>query len=570
VRPAAELLAEGRAAVSAVGRTAFCAAEGVASEAEYKLRCRDAGRITYHMHLGLSDWPATELALAEVADGLAEHGHAVDRFGLCLSRSMSLPEDRRATAAKETGPRLDARDWSAVAASPVQPHLGDFMIGTPAALGNTARALEAGITTIGNLGQYFAFEPPGGCDDATLTEATVRALGLMAANRSRGALVHSYLDDGPAMQFSHYGGYVGWAALELHAIEGLIGARLAHCYGGLVPDARHRAIVGLALDDLRDGDSLGSMVYGDTVSYGGGRERDLAALAASVRVDVATQLRRPTGHAVNPVPLTEGERIPSATEILEVQLIARELEREVRSGGALLDWAAVERRAAEVADHARAFRDGVLAQLADQGVDVGDAAQLLLALRRCVPAELEERVGVVAPAEVRRLETWKHGIVAGVAERTRRSLPRLDGLRLVLASLEVHDVVRDALARVLPEARCEVIVLPSSVSAEEVAQVAADEDAGAVVIATYNGGALTLGRELMSALGRADCAATVVFGGVLNEDDGGPLPVDARPGLAALGIGCVGEIEELGPLLAEAAGTEGRSRLSPPAARRAR
>jgi hypothetical protein len=45
----------------------------------------------------------------------------------------------------------------------------------------------------------------------------------------------------------------------------------------------------------------------------------------------------------------------------------------------------------------------------------------------------------------------------------------------------------------------------------------------------------------------------VVFGGVLNEDAGGPLPVDARPELAALGIRCVGEIEQLGPILASLA-----------------
>jgi hypothetical protein len=42
----------------------------------------------------------------------------------------------------------------------------------------------------------------------------------------------------------------------------------------------------------------------------------------------------------------------------------------------------------------------------------------------------------------------------------------------------------------------------------------------------------------------------VIFGGVLNEDDGGPLPVDARPGLTALGIECVDEIEQLAPALA--------------------
>jgi hypothetical protein len=453
IKPGAALLEQGRAAAGPVGRTAFCAAHAVASEAEYKRRARDAGEVTYHMHLGLSDWPATRAALDEVVAGLADHGHEVHRYGLCLSRSMSLPEAERAAAAKETGPRLDAGEWEAVAAGPVQPHLGDFMIGTPAGLESTARALAAGITTIGNLGQYFAFEPPGRSDDVTLTETTVRALGLMAARRVHGALVHSYLDDGPAMQLSHLGAYVGWAALELYVVEGLVGARLTHCHGGLLPDPRHRAIVALALDDLRGGDSVGSMVYGNTVGYTGRREHDLEVLAESVHVDVATQLRRPTGHAVNPVPLTEAERIPSAAEILEVHLIAREIEREVRGGGAVLDWPEINRRADEVAAHARAFCDAVLADLQASGVDVGDPAALLLALRRSEPGDLEARANVEAPAEVRRLETWKQGVVGDVAGRLRRRLPRLDGLRLVLATLEVHDVVRDALARVLPGGR---------------------------------------------------------------------------------------------------------------------
>lgn len=546
MKPARTLLAEGRAAAPTVGRTAFCAAHDADSEAAYKRRRRDARRLTYHAHLGLSDWAATQAALDEIVGGLAEHDHTLDRFGLCLSRSMGVPAVQRDSAAKETGPRLAPDDWARVASAPVQAHLGDFMIGTPAGLENTVHALAAGITTIGNLGQHLAFEPPGGHDDEDLTETTVRALGAMAALRDRGALVHAYLDDGPAMQFSHYGGYLGWAALELHIVENLIGARLAHCYGGLVPDPAHRAIVGLALDDLRGGRSLGSMVYGNTVEYGPDRNQNLAVLTTSVMIDIATQLHRPTGHAINPVPLSEAERIPDAAEILEVHLLARELEREVRHGGALLDWAWVERRAVEATAYARAFRDGVLALLQDEGVDVGDAAALLLALRRRAPSALEQLVQPPAPRELLALETWKHGVVASVAERARRSLPRLDGVRVVLAALEVHDVVRDALARELPRAGAQVIVLPSSVGPAQVARVVADEDADALIVATYNGGALTLGTELMAAL---DSGMTVIFGGVLNEDDGGPLPVDARPALTALGVVCIDEIEQLGPAL---------------------
>ena len=246
-------------------RTAFCAAHGVNHELEFKRRARDAGRVTFHMHVGLTDWPATEAAVRLVHAELAERGHTIERFGLCLDRAMGLPEDQRETARRETGPRLNRDDWAKVAALPVQPHLGDHMIGTPAGLENATAALAAGITSIGNLGQFFAFEPPGGYDDDALTRATTDALGQMAA--TPGALVHSYLDDGPAVQFSHYGGYAGWAALELYVVEELLGARLAHSYGGLIPDPDDRAIVGFALDDLRGRDSIGTMVYGNTVDY---------------------------------------------------------------------------------------------------------------------------------------------------------------------------------------------------------------------------------------------------------------------------------------------------------------
>ena len=360
--------------------------------------------------------------------------------------------------------------------------------------------------------------------------------------------MHSYLDDGPAMQFNHYGGYLGWAALELHIVEDLLGARLAHCYGG--PRARTRRTArssGSRSTTCATATRSARWSTATPSSTGRTASATSAVLTTSVMIDVATQLRRPTGHALNPVPLSEAERIPDADEILEVHLMARELEIEVRRGAPLLDWAWAERRAAEAVAYARAFRDGALAHFADAGADPGDAGALLLALRRTTPAALERAIRIPASRELLELETWKHGVVATVAERARRSLPRLDGRRIVLAALEVHDVVRDALARELPQAGAQVIVLPSSISPEQLARAAADEDADTVIVATYNGGALTLGKALMRTL-PAD--VTVIFGGVLNEDDGGPLPVDARPGLEALGIRCVGEIEQLGAALA--------------------
>ena len=125
--------------------------------------------------------------------------------------------------------------------------------------------------------------------------------------------MHSYLDDGPAVQFAHYGSFVGWAALELYVVEELLGARLAHSYGGLIPEPYDRAAVGLrarrprgARLDRHDGLRQHRRLHRATTSA------TSRCSSSYLLVDIGAQLHRPTGHAINPVPLTEAERIPSA------------------------------------------------------------------------------------------------------------------------------------------------------------------------------------------------------------------------------------------------------------------
>ena len=551
--PGAELLAQGRALAPSVGVSRFSAAQGVTSEHAYKRRCVEQGRVMYHAHLGLNTWPATASALAEVTSTLAERGHRLDRFGLCLDRGMGLPPGRRALVPKETGPRLADDEWVQVAtAADTQPHLGDFMIGTEASVENTARALAAGITTVGNLGQYLTFSTPG-ADDAVVTAATVRALGVMAAARASGAVVHSYLDDGPAMQLSCYGTYLAWAALERYVVEDLAGARLAHCYGGLVPQPAARAVVGLALRHLHGADAVGSMVYGNTVDYTRDATRNTAVLAAYLHVDVATQLRAPSGHAVNPVPLTENVRIPSAADVLEVQLLAREVEREARRSGDLFDWAALERQAAEAADFAVAASRRMLALLAEDGVDTGDVAALLAALRAVDVVALERRLGLRPPAGVASWQPWKAATVGALTDDVSAAAPeRLVGVRVVLACLDVHDLARDVVRAALVGLGAEVVLLPTDSVPEAVARAAVAEDACAVVVSSYNGTALTAGRRLVAALGDLGYEGVVVMGGVLNEDRGGELPVDVRDDLVGLGIRCPATLAEVPGIVAAA------------------
>lgn len=552
MKSAQQLITEGReGAPATIPSTAFLRSKGATSEVEYKQRCRDAGIVMYHMHIGLSTWEATEDALRTVHGALAAEGHTVDRFGLAFDRAMGVPEADRRLTTKETGPRIAAHQWDRLAqAVPIQPHVGDYMIGLPAGFDNARRALAAGITTIGNVSQYSAYDIIGGSDEIAVTEATVRALAALSAVRDLGGLAHSNLEDGTATQAAHFGSYVGWAAIELYVVETLIGARLAHCFGNTIRNPEHRAIVHFALDDLRSRNSIGSMIFGNTVDQRpGARSRNLATTCASLMTDIALQLRRPTGHAVNPVPLTEADRIPSATEIVEVHLLARELEVEVRKAPNMHDWHRLEAVGADVASYAVAFRDRVLEVFAQDGVDVTDAAQVLLAMRRSVMPELEERVDLDASDDIAALEPWKASQVREVAARIQGSR-RLDGTRVVLAVLEVHDLVRDALATALPRHGAEVILLGSATSIEGVMRVAADEDADAIVLGTYNGNAVDIGERLSADRTRTGWIGQIYMGGVLNQDTGDGLPIDGRPRLAELGVQCVERVEDLVDLLA--------------------
>ena len=155
-----------------IGRSAFLDKYSVQSELEYKQQCMRDGRIMYHAHIGMNDVKATSTALAEIHRQLDRQGFRLDRAGFALDRRMGLPESMREQAAAETGPMLEqVEDWTALAQSaPIQPHLGDFMIGQPASVSNTMHALRIGCSTVGNLSQFFTFEAPGWEDTRATSE----------------------------------------------------------------------------------------------------------------------------------------------------------------------------------------------------------------------------------------------------------------------------------------------------------------------------------------------------------------------------------------------------------------
>ncbi|MGH6952948.1 MAG: cobalamin-dependent protein, partial [Alphaproteobacteria bacterium] len=386
-----ELVAEGRklAASVTVGRSPFLDHYGVASESDYKRRAMAERRLMFHGQIGFREAEKSRRAYALIHDQLAKRGYRVDRYGICLDWSMGYPAARRANMPRGTGLIMrGVEDFVAMTAmAPVAPHFGDFVIGTPASLENTAAALQAGSTSIGNLGQYFTFRQPHWDDDVQVTAESIKAIALAAAQPVE-VLVHSNLDDGFAALFTDLACSLGAILIEKHLIEGLLGGRVGHCFGNTFSKPFARLAFQRAA--ARATDTPGTMVYGATTMYGASHTLNFAALANYLRLDIAGQRSRPTGHAVNPVPVTEAERIPDIDEVIDAHLFANRVAELEDPLAPLIDFAAADAVADRIVAGGERFKARVLTGLVEAGIDVANPFELMLAIRRIGSKPLEE------------------------------------------------------------------------------------------------------------------------------------------------------------------------------------
>jgi methylmalonyl-CoA mutase cobalamin-binding subunit len=548
---AASILKECRSVADSIniGRTAFMAEMGVGSELEYKRQCIKDRKIMFHAHIGLNSWQATADALACLNSAVRESGHIVDRAGICLDRRMGLPKEYRQNIPPETGPMLESdQDWRHIGqAAPIQPHMGDFMIGFPAAVENTIHALKAGVTTIGNLSQFFAHEVPMWQDTIATTVATVKAIAIMGALRDKGTLVHSYLEDGFGALFCDCATAAGWACLEKYIVEDLLGARLAHCIGGLTIDPVKRAGWVFALNEIHANDCIGSMIYGDTLSFGPDFSENRGLVAEYMMWDIMAQLQCPTGHAVLPLPVTEALRIPSAAEIAEAQILGRRIEQTARRLLPYMDFGAAEAFSKTILQAGKSAFENSLAGLNEAGVDLRDPIQLLYVLKKLGPAVFEEMFGA-GESNLNYARGRRPVIATDVFELSNRHVDRhrhiftsaeskrlLKDRRILIASTDVHEHAVMIIHMLLAEAGAKPIYLGAEANPEKVASAACVNKAEAILISTHNGMALEYARCLKDELDQHRAKIPVVMGGILNQKVADrPLPIDVSADLKKL------------------------------------
>ncbi len=534
-----------------IGRTAFMDEMGVNSEREYKERSIKDNRVMFHAHIGLNSREATAEALAYLHRATREGGRAVDRAGICLDRRMALPRELRDEIPAETGPMLETEsDWFKVGRDiPIQPHMGDFMIGFPASVENTVNALKAGVTTIGNLSQFFSHEAPGWTDTVATTAETVKAISVMGALRENGALVHSYLEDGFGALFCDCATTAGWAYLEKYIIEDLLGAKLSHCIGGLTTDPVKRSGWIFALNDIHERQCIGSMVYGDTLSFTADYNINRGLVGEYLLWDIMTQLKCPTGHAVLPLPVTEALRIPSAEEIAEAQIFGHRIEDSARRLQTHMDFSKSEAFSQEVVAEGKTVFNSAIDGLKAAGVDIDDPVELLYVLKKLGPALFEEMFGAGKPnldhprAREPLIPTDGYDISNSYVAKYRdtfsssKSRRVLRNRRILIASTDVHEHAIMVIHQLLAEAGARLINLGAETGPDQVAKAARENRAEAILISTHNGMALDYARRLRDEMNNHKVTTPVVMGGVLNQKvENQPLPIDVSTDIKKLGI----------------------------------
>jgi methylmalonyl-CoA mutase cobalamin-binding subunit len=557
----ADVVAAGRERARAleVGRSLYVERRSGESDRALKERYRADGTVSTYINLGYKTWAETADALRELLAAGGRHGFRLDRVSLIPDRRMGLPDDVRARAHEETGIMMYTReDWRGAARDvDVQPVWNDHNIWSPNAVANTAELIQAGFGYIGSLAQQN-YGYPFWDDDVEQVRRGVEALGMIAEKRGHGLVVEAYIEDGDCASFHDLATSLGWCMFHRYVCEELIGAPHSQSYGSTFTNPVRKQAFGLALDAINVHRVPPSFTHGDTNSFqlDDHFDRNAATVMADVFYTAMRERAFPAGGALHATPVSEAVRIPTVDELVQSLLIVDEASRRAEEYLPMMDWRPVLELRDRIVDGGRRFLDRLLKGLGELGVDTRDPLQLILATRRIRGTKLEELFGVGEPdssyprgfAPVVPSDTLLRLLDRRdtVLERlTARGRPDLSGMKIAAASGDVHEYGLFVVSSVLEKLGAVVIDLGTSATASTLAKAAAEADVDAVCMSTYNGMALSLGRELLTEVRHRGLRAQVFLGGRLNQDLDGESAADVRPQLAESGVVPCDTVEDL-------------------------
>lgn len=373
-----------------VGKSAWVNESGVKNETVYKQTCAAAGKIMYHVHFCFRDWNQFKQQTSELEVRLAEKGMKLDRFGVSIDPSMALPQELRNDHRNHSALYFSNQsDWDRLGSvNCSQVHLGDNMIGSPASFDSCVHALKAGITTMGNISQYFGWDYPEFPDNCARTRETVKAILCMGVHKQEGALIHSNLDDGYGESTDNIHELLGMALIEKYIVEDLCGAKLAPSFGDDFHSPYKRLVMLSALKQIYGDDLTGSMLFTNKL---GRNHHDTslndAHLFDSLLFDMVGQVHYRTGHAVTVMADTGLHENVTVEEIVRKLALAKEEEKYIGDVTKLIDFDQIDETAAVQIENGSHFFSAVLDALSSY-VDIKNPYSLMLAIKTIGVKEL--------------------------------------------------------------------------------------------------------------------------------------------------------------------------------------
>ena len=538
------------------GQTAFCRERGVSSERAFKEQCKAENRISRHAAIGYHSVTETCSAMKWLYEELDKKGCTLDRVGILLDVSMGIADEYKDHAMVGSGLVLcSEEEWAALGqAAPLMIHFGDNMIGALRSLENLKLAFQAGATSVGNFSQYFSYSYPFQYDRNKRTLDACLAICIMGQNKEKGMVMHSNLDDGFAAAFNDLVTVLAWAKVEKYLAEDLMGAKLGHCFGNLFSSPILRLTFSMALDEINEGDSCGTMIYGNTTDYTKDFVRNNAVVNGYIIGDMIGQIHKPTGHAMSSVPVSEAARIPTKEEILDAQIMSNEIERYARAFEPYINWTKVEKDKQLLLQGAEAVFDNIMEGLADMGIDMKNPAEIMITCKELGPEYLERAFGLGEPTDEYangRRPIWPTDMVCSLEKIQNQCLQNFDpqksdlkGLKVILCATDIHEFGKVVVGNVLRRSNAEIFDIGRDASPGEAAEMALETDSRVILVSSYNGIARTFAKTLLREMDRLGIEAEIFMGGLLNEnDEGGNIPVDVTEELEAMGIHCVKEAE---------------------------
>ncbi len=532
-----------------IGETLFFKKHGVKSEAEYKRKAIAEGKISKHSHVGWNSWDETAKNIEFIYNELERRESYITRFGFILDWIMGVPKEHRHKLPKGTGLILNTdEEWAALGQIvPVQPHLSDHMIGSPNALENTIFGLKAGATSVGNISHYFTYEYPGVELEYERTVNSLKAFNLMG--RFEGTIVHSNIDDGFGNQFRDLTSITGWAMMERHLVEDMLGARMAFAYGNLYSDPIGRIIIHTVMESLNKHHTPGTMIFGNTIDYGLDYNKNYGALSSFSLADAIFQRHTPTGHAVASVPVSEAVRIPTAQEIVDGHLCVDMMIEKSKFFEPYINWDKVNAEKDVYVSCGRLFFERMMNGLDDLGVDINHPGQIFAALKAIGPKQLEECFGVgakekdalgermaVRPTDMNKNLNSKKAVALS---RIGQIDARLTGKKVIVGSTDIHDYGKEIIKTILAKAGATIFDLGNYVTPGEIIETIIETEAKVIAMSTYNGIALSYAKEVVDGINKAGLDAKLILGGLLNENmEGQSLAVDVSDKIKELGVNC--------------------------------